>query len=130
MFRKRDDIRIINPESIILFLIVLLGLLIFDNSVKSSPEAKKSVSTEVSVTLKNADIWPVVRLQVFQNNRYSDKVVFRLPSYNMISFLEDKRTDLKIITFQKIRDNSDNVALNIFRCHLFPQEEDKPLVFG
>ncbi|HUX57498.1 MAG TPA: hypothetical protein VMV77_11020 [Bacteroidales bacterium] len=111
MFDKKDNLRIINPDSIILLLIVTLGLLIFNSSFNKSHESKKnSISTQVSIARNSADVYPSIRLQVFQKTRVSSSNVFKLLSYSKMTFIEDKETDQKIAHLQNVRDKSDNTS--------------------
>jgi len=124
MFNNREHIRIINPDSIILLLIVSLGLLIYNSSFNKSTESKKKLIYEVSVTSEDFDLVPPIRLQVYQKTWISKKDNFKLLSFYRNMFLEDKKTDQKISLLQDIRENSQDIPIYIFRHHLFPSEEE------
>jgi len=127
MLNTRENIRIINFNSIIAIAIVYFGLLICNNSFGKQAELnRKPVSTYMSVCEKNAVSDPCIRLLVFQKTWISNKDNFNLLAFNRNPISEDKKTAIKVTYLQIIRQSSLKIPQFILRYHLFPQGIDEP----
>jgi aminopeptidase-like protein len=127
MLNSRENIWNHYFDSIIVFAIVFLGLLVYSNSVRRTAVLKRNpVSTYISVSEKNADFSPYVRLQVFQKTCISNKDHFNLLAFNWNQVFENKKSDLKVSYLQIIRQSSNKIPLFILRYHLFPDDSDEP----
>jgi hypothetical protein len=127
MLNTRENIRIINFDSIIVLAIVIFGLLIYTNSLKNSTQLnRKPVSTYMSVSENIAVFSPCIRLQVFQKTWISNKDNFNLLAFNRNPLAENKKTGLKVSHFQIIRQSSYKIPQFMLRYHLFPAEMDEP----
>jgi hypothetical protein len=127
MLNTRENIRIINFDSIILLSILFFGLLIYNNPVRNSTKLNRNpVSTFMSVSENSAVSSACIRLQIFQKTWISNKDNFNLLAFNRNPLLENKKTGIKISQLQNLRRNSYRIPLFIFRYHLFPAEMDEP----
>jgi hypothetical protein len=128
---KRENIKLINFHSIILFFIVLLGLLIHSGTFYASSENNRHdvspySSLIASLNHDNGVFSPGIRVQVFQKTWILNKDNFNLLAFNRNPLHENKITDRKIYNLQEIRKNSNKIPPYIFRCHLFSGEKDDP----
>jgi hypothetical protein len=127
MLNTRENIRIINFDSIILLSILFFGLLIYNNPVRNSTKLNRNpVSTFMSVSENSAVSSACIRLQIFQKTWISNKDNFNLLAFNRNPLSENKKTGIKISQLQNLRRNSYRIPLFIFRYHLFPAEMDEP----
>ncbi|MGA2405938.1 MAG: hypothetical protein ABSF81_04205 [Bacteroidales bacterium] len=127
MLNTRENIRIINFDSIILLSILFFGLLIYNNPVRNSTKLNRNpVSTFMSVSENSAVSSTCIRLQIFQKTWISNKDNFNLLAFNRNPLSENKKTGIKISQLQNLRRNSYRIPLFIFRYHLFPVEMDEP----
>ena len=127
MSNIRENIRIINFDSIVLILIVFFGLLIYNGNFRNSPEHNRNpVSACVTINQSSAVSTPDLRLQIFQKTWVSNKDNFNPLAFNRNPLIEDKKTDMRISHLQNIRQNSFRVPLFILCNHLFPAETDEP----
>ena len=131
MLKQDCNIRIINPETILLMLIVFIVFLIFNSSYSDSPENKKNrVSSEKSITIKNAEILPVIRLQIFHKSRQTKIFGFNIMPYRMLRFVENKTTCQKVILLKKKWDNYGHFPLHRFSSLFIPDRKDEPPVLS
>jgi len=126
MLNNKENIRIINIDSIILLLIVLLGLLIHNGTFSTSTEHKSNpIRTYASESHNSAIFSPGIRVQIFQKIWILNKDNFNLLAFNRNPLSEDKKTGILISYLQNIRVNSDRITSFIFRYYLFPAEKDE-----
>jgi hypothetical protein len=127
MINGRENIRIVNLDSIILLLFLFFGLLIYSNTNReSSASARNPVPSYVTISQSSAVSSPEIRIQIFQKTSILNKDHFSLLSFSRSPLFEDKKSDIKISFLQNIRQNSGMIPIFIFRCHLFPAETDEP----
>lgn len=126
MINGREDIRIINLNTIFLLFFMFIGLTIFNASTReSSASVRIPVPSCVTISQSSAVSSPEVRIQIFQKTWILNKDHFSLLAFNRSPLFEDKKTDIIITSLHDIRQNSDIIAGFIFRCHLFPAETDE-----
>jgi hypothetical protein len=126
MLDRKQNIRIVNLDSIILIVILTLGLLIYHNSYSNhSDREKNSCKTEISIDQSCATIISVIRLQAFQKTWIYDKDFFNLLSFTKNQFIENKQVDQKISLLKNIRNSTERIPISFFQCHLFPTERDE-----
>lgn len=127
MLNTRENIRIINLNSIILLLIVFFGLLFSSANLRNSPKrCMDSVPVIQTISQSNAVSSPGIRLQIFKQIWVLNKDNFDLLAFNRNPLSDDKKNILKISLLKNLRQNSFRVPLYIFHCHLFPSEIDEP----
>lgn len=125
MFRNRENIRIIPTDAIIILAIVVFGLLIHNNPVKSLPVHKSSpVSYYIAVSESNAVSNPCIRLQVYQKTWILNKDNYNILAFNRNPLTESQRTGINISHFLALRQNLNIIPQFILRYHLFPEEPD------
>jgi hypothetical protein len=126
MLVRRKHIRIINPDSVILMMILVLGLLIFQKTdMKSNKSRNIPVQRETLLTQNNATICAGVHLQFLRQTWISNKDKFKLLAFDKVQILENKKVDQKIELFENALNNSLTIPNFIILCHLFPQEKDE-----
>jgi hypothetical protein len=126
MFDKKDNIRIFNPESILILLIVSFGLLFFNSSYnKSDVRNKNSDSAQVSIIRNSAYVYSSINFQVYKNIQLVKNNFFKLLPYSRIELSEDRKTVQQIACLQNIRDNSYNPTVWLFHYHVFPAEKEE-----
>lgn len=127
MLSTRENIRIINFDSIIVLLIVIFGLLIYSNSLRKTTDLnRKPVSTYISAIENNAVSNQCLRIQIFQKIGISNKDNFNLLAFNRNPIYENKKTGFKVSYLQIIRQTSHKIPQFILRYHLFPAEPGEP----
>jgi hypothetical protein len=127
MLNDRQNIRVFNPASIIVLLIVFFGLLIFNNfSGSKAGLHRKPVTTYISAIESTAVISSYIKLQIFQKTWISNKDHFNLLAFNRNPLCEDKKAGIKVANLQSIRQSSNRIPQFILRYHLFPAEKDEP----
>jgi hypothetical protein len=125
MFRNRENIRIIPIDAIIILAIVVFGLLIHNNPVKSIPVHKSSpVSYYIAVSESNAVSNPYITLQVFQKTWILNKDNYNILAFNCNPLTESQKTGISIGHFLALRQNLKIIPQFILRYHLFPKEPD------
>jgi hypothetical protein len=125
MFRTRENTRFIPIDAIIILVIIVFGLLIQNNPVKSVPVHKSSpVSYYIAVSESNAVSNSCLRLQVFQKTWILNKDNYNILAFNRNPFTESQRTGINISHFLALRQNLNMVPQFILRYHLFPVETD------
>jgi hypothetical protein len=108
-------------------LILLFGLLVYDNSGKNTAEHnRKPVSIFISVSENTAVSGTFIRLQVFQKTLISNKDNFDILAFNRNPVSENKKAALKVSNLETIRQSSDKILQFLLRYHLFPAETDDP----
>lgn len=126
MTDNKENIRIVNPESILLMVVLALGLIIYHNSYNNYQDNKKnSIASENIFSQNTATICPGVRLIAFQKILFCDKNNFRLLCRVKNQFLENRKADRKISLLQDIRENTERIPISFFLYHLFPSEKDE-----
>jgi hypothetical protein len=127
MLNNRENSRIIFLDSIIVLVIVIFGLLMFNNSFRSKTEFKKNPISSYIPVRENIAISNLCgRFQVFQKTWILNKDNFNLLAFNRNPLSEDKKTGIKVSYLQIIRQCSYRIPLFILRYHLFPEEKDEP----
>ncbi|MGE5457153.1 MAG: hypothetical protein ACM3RX_02240 [Methanococcaceae archaeon] len=122
---KRENIKIINVDSIILMLILVFGLIICNNSNNNSSVRKRnSVLTELQVTQITGTSCRGLRLQVFQKIFNSDKDIFKLLSIKKCQIHDNKKADQLIALLQTVMNRTEKIQISYFLYHLFPAEKD------
>src|SRR5664279_5726286 len=97
MFGTRENIRYVNFDSIVLILILLCGVLVYNNSGRNiTDHSRKPVSNFVSVSENTAISVTFIRLQVFQKTWISNKDNFDILAFNRNPLSENKEASLKI----------------------------------
>jgi len=123
----RENIRIINLDSIILLLFLFFCILLHNNTNReSSARGRSHVPSYVTISQSSAVSGPEIRIQIFQKTSILNKDHFSLLSFSRSPLFEDKKSDIKISFLLNIRQNSAIVPGFIFRCHLFSEETDEP----
>lgn len=126
MLDKKENIKIINLDSIFLILILVLGLIIYHNANSNSSERNKnSDATEISLNQSIGTLCSGLRLQVFQKIWIYNKDVFKILSIDNNQFFENKKTDQIIVLLQDIRNRTEKIQTSFFLNHLFPTERDE-----
>jgi hypothetical protein len=127
MLNDRQNIKVFNPDSIIVLLIVFFGLSICNNfSGSFTDSSRKPVTTYISTIESSAVISSCIKLQIFQKTWISNKDNFNLLAFNRNPLSENKKSDLKISNLQHLRQCSNIIPQFILRYHLFPAEKDEP----
>jgi hypothetical protein len=127
MLNDRQNIKVFNPDSIIVMLIVLFGLLIFNNFSGSFAEShRKPVTTYISTIESSAVISSCIKLQIFQKTWILNKDHFNLLAFNRNPLSENKKTGIRVTNLQLLRLSSNRIPQFILRYHLFPAEKDEP----
>lgn len=126
MFNNKENIRIINFDSIILLLIIFFGLLIHNGKVSSSvAQNRNPVLTYESTGDKYAVFNPGIQVQILQKiwllNR--DNFQFQVFTGNLLS--DDRKTGIIISNLEKPDQNTLRFSSFIFRYCLFPAEKDE-----
>jgi hypothetical protein len=125
MFRNRENICFINIDAIIVLTILFLGLLMFNNTLRTLPVHQSTpYSTYVTINNNTAISTPCIRVQVFQKTWILNNDNFNLLAFNRNPLLDSKKERLKVSQYQFIRQSSDKIPQFILRYHLFPLEND------
>jgi hypothetical protein len=128
MDRNHENIRIVNFDSVIIILILVIGLLAHSSSFRNNQDTnKKTHATFVSMGEKNAVPESFVRLQVFQKTWISNKDNFNILAFNRSPVAENKKADLKIISLLFIRYKFSESPRLLLMSHIFPPEAEDPL---
>jgi hypothetical protein len=126
MLDKRENIKIINLDSIFLMLILVLGLIIYHNTNNNFSDRNKNSSvTEISLNKSIGTFCSGLRLQAIQKTWISNKDIFKLLSIDNNQFLENKKVDQRISLLQNIRNRTEKIQTLFSRYHLFPTERDE-----
>jgi len=127
MFGTRENIRFVNFDSIVVILILLLGVLVYNNSARNiTDQSSKPVSNFISVSENTAISGTFVRVQVFQKTWISNKDNFDILAFNRNPLSENKKAALIISNLETIRRGSNKISQFLIRFHLFPAETDGP----
>jgi hypothetical protein len=127
MFSPRENIRFVNFDSIVVILILLFGLLVYNNSGRSTADHdRKPVSNIILVSENTAINGSFIRLQVFQKTWISNKDNFDILAFNRNPLSENKKAILKVLYLETIRRSSNRIPQFLIRYHLFPAETDEP----
>ena len=125
MFRNRENIRIINFDSIVIILVIFFGFLFYAGSSGNTNETRqKPVETTTSFNEHCALNTPIARLQIYQKTWISNKDNFNLLAFNRNPLAENKITDIQVSQLRLIRQSLSVVPQFILRYHLFPREKD------
>lgn len=131
MIGETDNIKVLKPDRVFILFIFCLGLLIYNCHIKSNDHTKNSpYSTSISAGKNTGICNPVFRLQIFQKESISDKGHFYELDFARSPIYENKKTDIKVLTFKIIRQNACSIPVFIHRCHLLPEETNEPPLFG
>jgi hypothetical protein len=127
MLGKRENIRFVNFDSIIVILILLFGMLAYNNSGKNIEDhSRKPISIFISVTENTAVSATSLRLQVFQKTCISNKDNFDILAFNRNPLSENKKATLIVSYLATIRRSSNKIPQFLIRNHLFTAETDEP----
>ena len=127
MFGTRENIRYVNFDSIVVILILLFGVLVYNNSGRNiTDHNRKPVSNFISVSENTAISGTFIRLQVFQKTWISNKNNFDILAFNRNPLSENKKATLKISNLETIRRSSNRISQFLIQYHLFPAETDEP----
>jgi hypothetical protein len=127
MPRSREDIMRVNLDAIFLMLILTLGLLISYNTNKNnSANHKKPNTTEIAFTQSSATLCSGIQFPDLLKTLLRNNDSFRPLLYSVNQFLENKRTDHRIIIFQNIRKSTKWIPVLFSQYHLFPGEKGEP----
>jgi hypothetical protein len=125
MQNNKENIRIIDLDSIIVLLILFIGLLIYNSSVRNSTDRRGNpVRVNVSVSQNSLVSSPGLRFRIFQKTWVSNKDNFNLLAFNRNPLSEDKKIAQEISHLQNIRKKSIRIPVYIFHNYLFPVEND------
>jgi hypothetical protein len=125
MMNGRGNIRLINLEAFIVLSVLIIGLLLYTNSFKSTqPVNKNPVTTYIFASGNNAVSTECIRVQVFQKTWILNKDNFNLLAFNRNPLSVSRKAELKVSQYQFIRQNSHKIPQFILRYHLFPVETD------
>jgi hypothetical protein len=131
MLGTRENIRFVNFDSIIVILILLFGVLVYNNSGRSiADHSRKPVSNFISVSENTAVSGTFMRLQVFKKTWISNKDNFDILAFNRNPLYESKKATLKVSNLETIRRSSNKIPQFLLRYHLFPAETDEPPLFS
>ncbi len=127
MFSTRENTRVIHFDSIILIAIVFFGLLIFNNSGKSSTGSdRKPVPAYMFAVGNSTASGSYFRLQVFQKTWILNKDNFNLLAFNRNPLSESKKTGIKVSHLIALCQSSHKIPQFILLYHIFPPENDEP----
>jgi hypothetical protein len=127
MFGKRENIRFVDFDSIVVILILLFGVLVYNNSGRNiTGHSRKPVSNLISVSENTAISGTFVRVQVFQKTWILNKDNFDILAFNRNPLSENKKATLKISNLETIRRSSRKISQFLIRLYLFPAETDDP----
>jgi hypothetical protein len=131
MINSRENIKSINISSLIMLMILALGLLTFHEDInKSSVSQRIPVSVFISLDNCMAIPDPGIRLEVFQKIWIINKDHFNLLAFNRNPLSDNKKTNLKIITLQDVRKESNRIPVYIFHHYPFSADKDEPPVLS
>jgi hypothetical protein len=127
MSDERGNIRFVNFDSIIVILILLFGVLVYNNSDRNiADHSHKPISNFISVSANTAVLSTSVQLQVFQKTCISNKDNFDILAFNRNPLSENRKATLKVSNLDTKRRSSNRIPQFLLRYHLFPPETDEP----
>ena len=127
MLDTRENIRFVNFDSIIVILILLFGVLVYNNSGRNITDSnRKPVSNIISVSENTAVSGSFMRLQVFKKTWISNKDNFDILAFNRNPLSENRKATLKVSNLETKRRSSNKIPQFLPRYHLFPPETDEP----
>jgi hypothetical protein len=131
MLNYRQSIRFINPDAIIVLVIVFFGLFVNSNSISNiTKTTNHKTPSYVSVSESTAVFSPGIRIQAFQKTWISNKDNFNILAFNRNPISENRKTCIKVSCLQIIRESSHKIPQFILRYHLYPPDEDVPPLLG
>ena len=126
MSEKRENIRIINPDSFLLLIILFFGSLVVQKTAFNHSDRKDTtIPKEIPVVQANAAVCPEIQIYHIQKSWISNKGNFKLLSIDKTQFPDSKKTDQKINLLEDIRKNSIRFPITYFQYHHFPPEKDE-----
>jgi hypothetical protein len=126
MSEERENIRIINPGSFILLIILFFGLLAVQKTAFNHPDKKGTPTPkEIPVLQGNAAVCPEIQIHHIQKNWISNKGNFKVLSIDKAQIPDNKKTDQKIDLLENLRKYSIKSPIPFFQYHLYPQEKDE-----
>ena len=127
MLDTRENIRFVNFDSIIVILILLFGVLVYNNSGRNITDSnRKPVSNIISVSENTAVSGSFMRLQVFKKTWISNKDNFDILAFNRNPLSENRKATLKVSNLETKRRSSNKIPQFLLQYHLFPPETDEP----
>ena len=73
---------------------------------------------------------PGIRIHAFQKTCISNKDNFNILAFNMNPIRENRKTCVKVLSLQLIRDSYQKIPQFILSYHLYPPDEDVPPLLG
>jgi hypothetical protein len=127
MSDKRENIRIVKCDFVIIAFIVFFGLLANNGFSSPGPDdfSKKPVTTSLAISEIYAVSNPEIQLPLIQKSWTAVKDNFYPADSNRNPVAENKISDLRIFLFQVIRYNISSSQL-ISSIYLFTSEKDDP----
>jgi hypothetical protein len=104
---------------------LVLGLIIYYNTNNNPERNHNSSLTETSLIRSSAAPYCGTNLQAFQKNQISTRENFKFLSPVVNQFLENKKTDQKILILQNIQKITETNSTSFFQYHIFPTERDE-----
>jgi hypothetical protein len=131
MLDNRQNIRFINPNAIIVLAIVFFGLFINSNAISNTTRTTSHKAPNyVSVSEGTVVYSPGIRIHAFQKTCISNKDNFNILAFNMNPIRENRKTCVKVLSLQLIRDSYQKIPQFILSYHLYPPDEDVPPLLG
>jgi hypothetical protein len=126
MSDRRENIRFISPDSFFLMSILFLGFLAFQPSFCiTSNSNNNSGPEEISLSQSTATISIGIPICCFQKSWISNKDNFKLLSFEKTQFLDNNKTDQRIILIENIRKSTIKFPFSFLQNRHFPQERDE-----
>ena len=126
MSGSRENIRILNLNSLLLMFILTFGLLIFYNSL-DAPCNKNNKSTPAEILISKADatIFSGIRFDIFQRNWIPNEGNFRLISFARNQYFENRTVDHRIALLKYNWQKSIKIQSSFHLFQLFQPEKDE-----
>lgn len=126
MLSSRENIRILNVNSLLLMFILTFGLLIFYDSLDTtSNKNNKSTPAEILISKADATIFPGIRFDIFQRNWIPNEGNFRLISFARNQYFENRAVDHRITLLQYNWQKRIKIQSSFHLFQLFQPEKDE-----
>jgi len=126
MAYSRGNIRILNMQTIIIFLIVCLGFLSLNNNKEGKLYSKKAIPVYITVSSRDAISTQEFKVQILQRSWIANKDNFKLLSFIQNPFRANRITDIKKSCLDNKRLAFIIKPQSFLLYHLFPSETDYP----
>jgi hypothetical protein len=131
MLNNRQNIRFLSSDAIIVLAIVFFGLFFNNNSITNTTRITNHKTPScMSVSESNAVYSPGIRIHPFQKTCISNKDNFNVLSFNRNPISENRKTCVKVFRLHLIRNNYQKIPQFILSYHLYPPDEDVPLILS